>query len=186
MLNLSVIFKQDKELANEMREFLFDVCITGSNNLYLRHLLRDSIEATEGDDKSIEIILTQFNTALNGKCYKEIFQFSDHKNSGIILKEFTLSNEGYGFFGWIRIDSNNSQKNYESPYCLWDFTAVNQYKIKLSLKNGKFVYDLQCLEQNLCSKEIVLSEVLDLNRWYFLELYHLNCNNPENIVTYYK
>jgi len=123
--------------------------------------------ATEVDAKSVEYslrLLNELNTLIKGSPPKNTFTFTNTDYSGIEFMETVDLKEDYAFFGWIFIEAFNAEM------CLWNICSKNEVIYSLSIVNRRLVY---CIEAPNAKLEVVQSDELSLNQWYFLELYHL-------------
>lgn len=101
--------------------------------------------------------------------------FCGADESGVALGEVVFPEEGFGFFGWVRLEHSPDGANQT----LWRFKGESELVLELSLINKQLVYSTSAPEK----AAITFSEHLAEHKWYFIELYHSN-TAKQNIVRY--
>jgi len=126
--------------------------------------------------------LNNLAVALKEKSQREVFYFADSKKSGVNLEEVKLPEQGFGFFGWMRLEKK-IKENSSKDYCIWKFTSQEKYSFRLNVKDGKVVFSSENKEMNKEDVEI-LSDKLIMNKWYFVELYFIPNEASNNLVCF--
>jgi hypothetical protein len=121
------------------------------------------------NDYALPFLTTFYNT-LKEKTHKEVFVFQGTNESGITFSELTFPQQGYGFFCWLRLEQHSSDIQ-----TMWKFKGEGS--IELSIVNKKLRYSVT----NAKSKEF--EKELAEDKWYFIELYHVNTDEIENLVS---
>ena len=116
------------------------------------------------------ILLNRLITSLKQVIPKSVFSFT---NTGANLASTVFPKEGFVFFGWIYIEA-------ESSMCLWNL--VKDQSLSLLIIDHQLVYNIKSTEEQ--ATQYRLSERLESNKWYFVELYHVFKPLENYIVLY--
>jgi len=134
-------------------------------------LLREVNKCTISSHIKIAIdLLNGLELSLKQVLPKNVFLFSNTEYSRIDLPNVSFPKEGFGFFGWICIE-----EFCEEPMSLWNIAREGQ-SLCLYINNFRLIYTIETRKEQYLS--FVLSEELEKDKWYFVELYHLSKNVP--------
>ena len=86
---------------------------------------------------------------LNEPCFKELFLFTGQPGCNIALLETKIPNEGYCFFGWIRLEKKD-QTSYagDEAMRIFKFKTQDSSEIDLSLVDRIFCYTVRKSSHN--------------------------------------
>ena len=190
MIFIKLIDNSNIDLSREVIQLLFDVCSIIGDTTLVKMLFKQSMFFSLESCDTIKSLLEYelyffkvFNKSLKVKCQKEVFEFCSDENSGLYLDEIKFPNEGYGFFGWIKMDSIDLPTDTKST--IWCFVIPNRFLIDLSIIKCRLVYTIEDFTNPSSKRMVVSNENLLPDTWYFLEMYHINSNSPENLVLNY-
>jgi len=116
---------------------------------------------------------------------KEVFVFYGEQQSGICLVALkNLPKEGYGFFGWIRIE--RKPQNATETSRIFQLSVYKDKDISFSIKENCFYYSVSDKKGKDSHFKVWFSQKkLEEDQWIFVELYHINVESPRNLVITY-
>ena len=185
-MKISSKYKKNKQLLEALAQLLCETCVAVTTPATMKKFLRRSATLTTGDVTELEyslLFLHAISVAIREKNHKEVFGFSDKGWSGVALTKFMMPKEGYGFFGWIRLEGVYCKSTTaEEELCVWRFLAENEYEVELMIVDRKLAYSVEDLKKKTAKIIVKLSSDLINDKWYFVELYHLSKDSPQNLV----
>ena len=117
---------------------------------------------------------------------REIFDLAGDQSSGIgLMPVKELPKIGFGFFCWIRLERVHSYVDGSTNMSIFTLNSDNQYGVTFELRDNFLYYSIFNPKIKAEKNSIVLSvSELEYDKWYFIELYHLNENIPKNLLLY--
>jgi len=146
--------------------YLLQSSLITSDNNFLKKFFKEFLLYT--NDYSLSF-LTSFYNILKERTHKKVFAFQGSNESGIIFNEVTFPQQGFGFFCWLRLE------HFSNTQTIWKFKG--EFTVELSIVNKNITYSVANTESKKFEKTLVE------DKWYFIELYHLNTDGVENLVS---
>jgi len=182
-LKISKITRNSIENIQFLANLLCKVCIANCNQSILKQFLYYTMNISDFDYQYASYFIHAFSIMMREKSHKEVFGFS-RNFCGIDISKFSFPSDGFGFFGFIRIDSLT--ENLTENMIIWKFNSENEYGIELGISADKLkiyysVEDLRKKDKNEFKPDIELIP----DKWYFIELYHIRKTQFPNVVFFF-
>ena len=133
-------FRNDNKVLRKIADLLIKAGSEHIEQEGFKNLLKELNEIKQSKIEGFEYISVFLDSILEMLNYvpkQEIFDFAGDTHSGISLVERkSLPNDGYCFFGWIRISINSEER----VMTIFKFSSKNEKAIELSILNGILSY----------------------------------------------
>ena len=194
LLKLMHFYKMKNEkILRIIASFLTEISIIDISSQCLKEFVSELSEFHDTSESPayVNIILDSVLQMLKEISHREIFVFSGQEHSGIgVVPKSYLPKDGYCLFGWIRLerpDQTDSilNKAQARTMCIYKLGASKEMEIELFIQDNMLHYSVKDIKNKTAPLIIPFQhKLLVQDEWCFIELYHINNEQPRNLQLY--
>jgi hypothetical protein len=144
-------FKDSRETLKSLVKLLADVMNVKCTGHTFKLLLRELVPYTTDPQANESLVSAVLKAVLQmlkrgSHRHREVLAFSNAPNSGVGMVTTTLPRDGFGFFGWLRVEgesrSSPSETSSEAKMCIFQFSASKDKELELYIQDRMLCYSV--------------------------------------------
>jgi hypothetical protein len=135
--------KEDGETLAALAGLLTEIANAESSSQGLRLFIAEMVayeRQPRRNEGLVRVILGSLLKMLNVTSHREALVFSGGPKSGLGLVTVHLPRDGYGFFGWLRIERQDHDLPRNSKMCIYKLMATKSKEVELYVEDGILHY----------------------------------------------